>query len=129
MVSGSAYMHVFIRPASLCVLVRAFNSFTFKVIIDVYDPTTIFLIVLGLFSVGLFLKTGEILDGKNVYFISSPTCCRKTVEGRQHLVGRMAWPSSLHPFWKSWAPVKSWPWANKRLGYLLAKKKSKARKD
>jgi len=35
----------------------------------------------------------------------------------------MAWPSSLHPFWKSWAPVKTWPWANKRIGSLLAKKK------
>ena len=33
----------------------AFNPFTFKVIIDMYDSITIFLIVLGLFSVGLFL--------------------------------------------------------------------------
>ena len=33
----------------------AFNPFTFKVIIDVYDPITIFLIVWGLFSVSLFL--------------------------------------------------------------------------
>ena len=76
MVSGSACRQVFILPTSLYVLVRAFNSFTFKVIIDVYDPTTIFLIVLGLFSgfslvffpfFGfLFLKTGETLDGKNV---------------------------------------------------------------
>ena len=66
MVSGSACRQVFILPTSLYVLVRAFNSFTFKVIIDVYDPTTIFLLVLGLFSVGLFLKTGETLDGKNV---------------------------------------------------------------
>ena len=46
---------VFIHPASLCLLVGAFNPFTFKVIIDMYDPITIFLIVLGLFSVGLFL--------------------------------------------------------------------------
>jgi len=66
MVSGSACRQVFILPASLYVLFRAFNSFTFKVIIDVYDPTTVFLIVLGLFSVGLFLKTGESLDSKNV---------------------------------------------------------------
>ena len=66
MVSGSACRQVFILPTSLYVLVRAFNSFTFKVIIDVYDPTTIFLLVFGLFSVGLFLKTGETLDGKNV---------------------------------------------------------------
>ena len=59
-VSGSAYMfttgiHVFIHPASLCLLVGAFKPFTFKVIIDMYDLITIFLIVLGLFSVGLFL--------------------------------------------------------------------------
>ena len=31
------------------------NKFTFKVIIDKYDPVAIFLIVLGLFCVGLFL--------------------------------------------------------------------------
>ena len=44
----------FICPASLCLLVGAFNPFTFKVIIDMYDPITIVLIVLGLFSVDLF---------------------------------------------------------------------------
>ena len=33
----------------------AFNPFTFKVIIDMYGSITIFLIILGLFSVGLFL--------------------------------------------------------------------------
>ena len=42
-------------PASLCLLVSAFNPFTFKVIIDMYDPITIFLIVWGLLSVGFFL--------------------------------------------------------------------------
>ena len=42
-------------PASLCLLVGAFNPFTFKVIINMYDPITVFLIVLGLLSVGLFL--------------------------------------------------------------------------
>ena len=36
-VSGGAYVH-FIHPASLCLLVGAFNPFTFKVIIDMYDP-------------------------------------------------------------------------------------------
>ena len=36
-------------------LVGRFNTFTFKVIIDIYDPITVFLIVLGVFSVGLFL--------------------------------------------------------------------------
>ena len=49
------HAHVFIYPASLCLLVGAFNPFTFKVIINMYDLITIFLIVLGLFSVGLFL--------------------------------------------------------------------------
>ena len=47
-----------IYSASLCLLVGAFNPFTFKVIIDMiiwYDPVTIFLIILGLFSIGLFL--------------------------------------------------------------------------
>ena len=36
-------------------MVGAFNPFTFKVIINMYDPITIFLIVWGLFSVGVFL--------------------------------------------------------------------------
>ena len=49
------HAHVFIYPASLCLLVGAFNPFTFKVIINMYDPTPIFLIVWGLFSVGFFL--------------------------------------------------------------------------
>ena len=35
--------------ASLCLLVEAFNLFTFKVIIDIYVPVTIFLIVWGWF--------------------------------------------------------------------------------
>ena len=55
MVSGSAYTHMFSSAQPVCLLVGAFNLFTFKVIIDMYDPITIFLIVLGLFSVGLFL--------------------------------------------------------------------------
>ena len=42
-------------PASLCLLVGAFNPFTFRVIIDMYDPITIFIMVLGLFFVCLFL--------------------------------------------------------------------------
>ena len=49
------HAYVFIHPASLCLLVGVLNPFTFKVIINMYDPITIFLIVLGLFSVGLFL--------------------------------------------------------------------------
>ena len=34
--------------------VGAFNAFTFEVIINMFDPITIFLIVLRLFSVDLF---------------------------------------------------------------------------
>ena len=51
MVSGSAYMHVFIRSVSLYLLVGAFNPFMFKAIIDMCYPITVFLIVWGLFSV------------------------------------------------------------------------------
>ena len=42
---------------SLCLLVGAFKfgAFTVKVIIHMYDPITVFLIVLSLFCVGLFL--------------------------------------------------------------------------
>ena len=49
------HAHVFINPARVCLLVGAFNRFTFRVIINIYDPVIIFLIVLDLFSVGLFL--------------------------------------------------------------------------
>ena len=49
------HAHVFICPASLYLSVRAYNPFIFKVIIDTYDPTTIFLVVLGFFCVSLFL--------------------------------------------------------------------------
>ena len=38
-----------IHSASLCLLVGAFNPFTFKVIIDMYVPISIFLIVWGWF--------------------------------------------------------------------------------
>ena len=44
-VSGSTYIH----PVSLCPLVGTFHPFTFKVIINMYDSISIFLIVLGLF--------------------------------------------------------------------------------
>ena len=53
MVSGNGlHTHVFICSVSPYPLVGAFNSFTFKVIINMYDPITIFLTVWGLFSVG-----------------------------------------------------------------------------
>ena len=53
MVSGSEYMHMFLSTQSVHVfLVDTFNAF--KVIIDMYDPITIFLTVLGLFFVFSF---------------------------------------------------------------------------
>ena len=44
---------VFLTHLAACLLVGAFNPFTFKVIIDMYVPIPIFLNVLGLF---LFCK-------------------------------------------------------------------------
>ena len=44
-VEGSCFC---IHSATLCLLVGAFNPFTFKVIIDKYDPVAIYFIVLGL---------------------------------------------------------------------------------
>ena len=44
----------FIHPACQWILVGALNPFTFKVIIDIYDPITIFLIASGLFCADLF---------------------------------------------------------------------------
>ena len=57
MISENVYIHLFSSASpSLCLLlVGAFNPFTFKVIIDLYDSITIVLIVLGLLFVGLFL--------------------------------------------------------------------------
>ena len=46
------HAHGFICSASLCILVGVFNPFTFKIIVNMYDPIAIFLNVLGLFSVG-----------------------------------------------------------------------------
>jgi len=68
--------HVFIHSVSLCLLVAAFNPFTFKVMIDLYDPITIFLIDLGVFSVGLFLLLCFLSSlGRN--FSSSFSICGK----------------------------------------------------
>ena len=53
-VSGTACMHM-VTAQPVCLLVGAFNPFTFKLMIDMYDPITILLIDLGLLSVGLFL--------------------------------------------------------------------------
>ena len=49
------HVHVFIPPTSLCLLIGAFDPFTFEVILDIYDSITIFLVVLHLFSVDFFL--------------------------------------------------------------------------
>ena len=51
-----AYIGVlFLYPASLSLLVGAFNPFTFKVIIDKYDPVAIYFIVLRSSLYTLFL--------------------------------------------------------------------------
>ena len=44
------------HSASLCLLVGAFNPFTFKVIVDIYIPIAIFLIVWGWFYRSLFFS-------------------------------------------------------------------------
>ena len=52
------------HSASLLLLVGAFKPFTFKLIINMYDPITILLIVSCLFCVSLFILlcflTGEV---------------------------------------------------------------------
>ena len=69
-------------------------------------------------------KIEEILDDTSVQFIYSPTSAGsrtgQAAPGRQD-----GSPPPLHPFWKSWglSACNSWPWANKRLSCLLAKKK------
>ena len=50
MVSGNAFTCMCLFTQPVCLLVGTVNPFTFKVIIDFYDPITIFLIVWGLFS-------------------------------------------------------------------------------
>ena len=45
-----------IHSASLCLLVGAFNPFTFKVIIDIYVPIAIFLILWGWFCRSFFFS-------------------------------------------------------------------------
>ena len=43
-------MYVFSSIQPICLLVGTFNPFTFRVIVNMYDPITIFFIVLGFFS-------------------------------------------------------------------------------
>ena len=69
MVSRSAYMHMFLLVQPVCLLVGAFNQFTFKVIIDMYGTITIFLIVLDLFCVGLFLHLCFLLREVSLAFV------------------------------------------------------------
>ena len=62
---------IYIHSASLCLLVRAFNPFTFKVIIDIYVPIAIFLIVWAWFCRYLF-SSFVFLDYINPFNI----CCK-----------------------------------------------------
>ena len=55
MVSESAYMHIFSSTQPVYAMLGAFNPFPFKVIVNMCDPVTVFLFVLGLFFVSLFL--------------------------------------------------------------------------
>ena len=55
MVGGSAQMYMFSSSSQSGSFGWYINPFTFKVMIVIYDLITIFLIVLGLFSVGPFL--------------------------------------------------------------------------
>ena len=66
-IEGSCFC---IRSASLCLLVGAFNPFTFKVIIDKYDPVTIYFIVLGSGLYTLFANT-DFLKGKGEPSVSA----------------------------------------------------------
>ena len=59
----------FIHSASLCLLVGAFNPFTFKVINDIYVPIAIFLIVWSWFC--RYFSSLEFLD----YINSFNICC------------------------------------------------------
>ena len=66
-IEGSCFC---IHSASLCLLVGAFNPFTFKVIIDKYDPVTIYFIVLGSGLYTLFANT-DFLKGKGEPSVSA----------------------------------------------------------
>ena len=59
----------FNQPASLYLLVGAFNLFTFKVIIDIYVPIAIFLIVWGWFCRSFFFSCISWLSPFNI-------CCK-----------------------------------------------------
>ena len=64
------HTYTYFHPlSSLCLLVGAFNLFTFNVISDMYDPITVFLFVWGLFSVGLFLLLCFLLREVTLAFV------------------------------------------------------------
>ena len=57
------------HPLSLCLSFGAFNPFTFKVIISMCGSITLFLIVWGLFSLGLFFLLGFLLKEVPLAFL------------------------------------------------------------
>jgi len=59
-----------IHTSSLCVLIGAFNSFTFEVIINMYVPIAIFLIILGLILCVFFISCVSCLE--KIFF---SICC------------------------------------------------------
>ena len=58
-----------INSANLCLLVGALNTFTFKVIIDIYVPIAIFLIVWGWFCISFFFSCID-------YILPVNVCCK-----------------------------------------------------
>ena len=96
------HAHVLICSAGLCPLVDAFNPFTFKLIINIYDSITAFLIVLDLFSVGRdFLGLPWWLRRLRIYLqLRRP--------GVDPWVGKIPWMSAWQP-----TPV-FWPWESPR---------------
>ena len=69
------------------------HAFTFEVIINMFDPITIFLIVLGLFSVDLFLplcflpREVPLAFAVKLVWLSSPTNAKGSSLERKHRKG------------------------------------------
>ena len=63
------FFFFFIHSIILCLLVGAFNPFTFKVIIDIYVPIAIFLIVWG-----WFCRSSSVV--KQTYIVKKYICCK-----------------------------------------------------
>ena len=70
-----------------------FHAFTFEMIINMFDPITIFLIVLGLFSVDLFLplcflpREFPLAFAVKLVLLSSPTNAKGSSLDRKHRKG------------------------------------------